>query len=64
LKKKPPIEREKEYFLNKKKKAYQEWDAIMEKLQKGETVSFSVIAQSMNECNTADYALMVKGLFR
>jgi hypothetical protein len=60
MRKKTPEEIELDNFLDKKRTADKRWDNIMKNLQNEEKVPFSVISQSINECNWADYALMQK----
>lgn len=60
--KRSSLQIEKENFLHKKKTADQRWDDLIDKVNKGIKIEYYVIAQAMNECNWADYALLQKNL--
>jgi hypothetical protein len=61
MKKKSSIEREKENLLRKKETADARWNSLMQSLKEGKKVDKFAIAHAMNECNWADYGLMMRG---
>jgi hypothetical protein len=60
--KKSPKQSEKESLLDKKRTADRKWDELLRKLEAGEKVDHCMLAQSMSECNWADYGLIERGL--